>query len=224
MSAPLPVIAIVGGTGAEGSALAARWARAGHRVVIGSRSARRAGAAADALAAHGRVDGAANRDAAETADVVVVTVPFAAQRETMIDIRDAVAGKIVVDATAPLAPPRVSRVRLPPEGSAGQAAQAVLGAGVRVVSAFQNVAAGTLADPGAPVACDVLVCGDDAEARAATVRLVEAAGLRGLEAGPLANAAAAEALTSVLIWMNRRYGAEGAGIRITGLPGAAASG
>ena len=224
MTAPLPVVAVVGGSGAEGSALAARWARAGRRVVIGSRSAGRAAAAAAALAVHGRVDGAANRDAAEAADIVVLTVPFAAQRAILADVRGAVAGKIVVDATAPLVPPRVSRVRLPPEGSAAQAAQAALGAGVRVVSAFQNVAAGALADPEAEVACDVLVCGDDAEARAATVRLVEAAGLRGLEAGPLANAAAAEALTSALIWINRRYGAEGAGIRITGLPGAATPG
>ncbi len=218
MSAPLPSIAIVGGTGAEGSGLAVRWARAGYRVVIGSRSAGRATEAAIRLATHGSVAGAANADAAAAADIVVVTVPYAAQRPTLEDIRQAVAGKIVVDVTVPLVPPRVARVQLPEEGSAAMIARSVLGADVRVVSAFQNVAADHLADPAHEADCDVLVCGDDARARAEVVRLITAAGLRGLEAGPLDNAVAAEALTSVLIWMNRRYKSSGTGIRITGLP------
>ena len=218
MNGGLPVIAIVGGTGAEGSGLAVRWARAGYRVVLGSRAADRAAEAASRLAEHGAVEGRANGDAAAAADIVVVTVPYAAQRSTLADIKDAVQGKIVVDVTVPLVPPRVARVQLPAEGSAARIAQAILGEGVRVVSAFQNVAADHLADPAHRTDCDVLVCGDDKDARAAVVRLVEAAGLRGLEAGPLDNAVAAEALTSVLIWMNRRYGSPGAGIRITGLP------
>ncbi len=218
MSAALPVIAVIGGTGAEGSGLATRWARAGYRVLLGSRSAARAAEAAARLAPHGRIEGTGNRSAAAAADIIVVTVPYAAQRRTLTDIREAAAGKIVVDVTVPLVPPRVARVQLPLEGSAARIASAALGKDVRLVSAFQNVAAEALADPDLAQDCDVLVCGDDKAARAETVRLVRAAGLEGLEAGPLDNAVAAEALTSVLIWMNRRYGSAGAGIRITGLP------
>ena len=218
----LPVIAIVGGTGAEGTGLAVRWARAGYRVVIGSRSAERAMASAEALAEHGTVEGAANADAADRADIVVVTVPFAAQRQTVTDIADAARGKTVIDVTVPLVPPRVARVQLPPEGSAAAIAQQILGDETRVVSAFQNVAADHLADPGYELDCDVLVCGNSKDARAAAVTLIEAAGLRGIEAGPLDNAVAAEALTSVLIWINRRYDSPGSGIRITGLPGESA--
>ena len=218
MSAALPVIAIVGGTGAEGSGLAVRWARAGHRVILGSRSAERAVEAAASLAEHGSVEGMSNVDAAKSAEIVVVTVPYAAQRPTMEDIKLSVSGKIVIDVTVPLVPPRVARVQLPEEGSSALIAQAILGEDVRVVSAFQNVAAEHLADPNHVMDCDVLVCGNDKDARAVVVGLVEAAGLRGLEAGPLDNAVAAEALTSVLIWMNRRYKSPGAGIRITALP------
>ena len=214
----LPVIAIVGGTGAEGSGLAVRWARAGYRVIIGSRSVERAAASAATLMEHGAVEGAANADAAAEADIVVVTVPFAAQRQTVTDIRDAARGKIVIDVTVPLVPPRVARVQLPPEGSAAAIAQEILGEETRVVSAFQNVAADHLADPGYELDCDVLVCGNSKDARAEAVGLIEAAGLRGIEAGPLDNAVAAEALTSVLIWINRRYDSPGSGIRITGLP------
>ena len=215
----LPVIAIVGGTGAEGSGLAIRWARAGYRVIVGSRSAERAAARADELSGHGQVEGAGNAEAASAADIGVVTVPFAAQRQTMTDIAEAARGKIVIDVTVPLVPPRVARVQLPPEGSAAAIAQAILGPETKVVSAFQNVAADHLADPGYELDCDVLVCGDGKEARAQAVALIEAAGLRGIEAGPLDNAVAAEALTSVLIWINRRYESPGSGIRITGLPG-----
>ena len=187
----LPVIAIVGGTGAEGTGLAVRWARAGYRVIVGSRSAGRAAASAAALSEHGAVEGAANADAAAAADIVVVTVPFAAQRQTVSDIAGAARGKIVIDVTVPLVPPRVARVQLPPEGSAAAIAQALLGEETRVVSAFQNVAADHLADPGHEMDCDVLVCGNSREARAAAVTLIEAAGLRGIEAGPLDNAVAA---------------------------------
>ena len=214
----LPVIAIVGGTGAEGSGLAVRWARAGYRVIVGSRSAERAAASAATLIEHGAVEGKSNADAAREADIVVVTVPFAAQRQTVTDIRDAARGKIVIDVTVPLVPPRVARVQLPPEGSAAAIAQRILGDETRVVSAFQNVAADHLADPAYELDCDVLVCGNSKDARAEAVGLIEAAGLRGIEAGPLDNAVAAEALTSVLIWINRRYDSAGAGIRITGLP------
>ena len=123
----------------------------------------------------------------------------------------------MIDVTVPLAPPRVSRVQLPAEGSAAQLAQSTLGDGVKVVSAFQSVSAHHLKDPDYKIDCDVLVCGDEKEAREATITLADAAGMTGIHAGPLANAAASEALTSVLIWINRRYKVPSAGIRITGL-------
>ncbi|MBV9510977.1 MAG: NADPH-dependent F420 reductase, partial [Caulobacteraceae bacterium] len=217
------VIAVLGGAGALGSGLARRWAKAGFSVVLGSRDPSRAQGGADEInAAVGaaRVSAATYEDAAAKADIAVLTVPFASQADTLALVKAALAGKVLIDCTAPLKPPKVGAVQLPPEGSAGQIAQALLGPEVKVVSAFQDVGAALLHHD-APIECDVLVCSDDVEARKLGVELVEAAGLRGIEAGPLANAAAAEALTSILITINRRYKADHAGIRITGLPGAA---
>lgn len=219
-----PVIAIVGGTGKLGAGLARRLARAGYALVIGSREADRAAQAARALARDtgGRVTGLANRAAAAAAEIVIVTVPFASQRAILEDIGPAVQGKIVVDATVPLVPPKVARVQLPPEGSAAEIARATLGEGVRLVAAFHNVAAHKLIQEVA-IDCDVLVFGDQVAAREAVVELAAAMELRGVHAGPLANAVAAEALTSVLVGINKRYQADGAGIRITGIdPGPAA--
>ncbi len=219
MSATLPTLAIVGGTGALGGGLAKRWAARGYPIVIGSRSAERAEAAAQALMESGAavpVRGLDNAASASAGDIVVITVPYASHGAILAEIKDAVAGKIVVDATVPLVPPKVARVQLPPEGSAAQAAQELLGEEVQLVAAFHNVAAHKLAQD-VEIDCDVLVCGDQVAAREAVVTLVEALGLRGLHGGPLANAAAAEALTSVLIGINKRYKVDGAGIRITGL-------
>ena len=216
MTSQLPTIAVLGGTGAEGSGLAFRWARAGYKVIIGSRDAARAEEAAAAVGEAG-VSGADNETAARACDIAVLTVPFAAQRDTLAQVRAELQGKILIDVTVPLAPPRVSRVQLPAEGSAAQLAQSTLGDGVKVVSAFQSVSAHHLKDPDYKIDCDVLVCGDEKEAREATITLADAAGMTGIHAGPLANAAASEALTSVLIWINRRYKVPSAGIRITGL-------
>lgn len=207
------VISIVGGTGKLGSAIAGRLARAGHKVVIGSRSADSAKAAASLLGAG--VEGRDNVVAARVGDIIIVTVPYAAQEATLRQIAAEVQGKLVVDTTVPLTPPKVMRVTLPEEGSAAMRAQMFLGAEANVVAAFHNVAAHKLAEDGA-VDCDVLVFGDDKNARSKIVALVDSMGLRGLHGGVLANAAAAEALTSVLIFMNRHYAADGAGIRITG--------
>ncbi|NMG00972.1 NADPH-dependent F420 reductase [Aromatoleum toluolicum] len=211
------IIGVIGGTGHLGAALARRWAKHGHKVVIGSRDADKARAAADALGAElGReIASGTNLDAARQADIVVVTVPFSSQATVLEEIRPAVAGKIVVDTTVPLVPPKVMRVQLPPEGCAALRAQALLGEDVRLVSAFHNVAAHKLATD-AEVECDVLVFGDDKPARAVVAALADDAGLRGLHAGALANSAAAEALTSILIFMNRNYAVDGAGVRITG--------
>ena len=216
-----PAIAILGGTGQEGRGLALRWARAGHAILIGSRDPGRAQAtAADLRQAipGSTASGMDNRAAAERGGIVVLAVPYAAHRATLEGVRDALRGKVLVDVTVPLVPPQVARVQLPPEGSAAVAAQKLLGPEVKVVSAFQNVSSHLLEDPAAAVDCDVLVCGDDKEARAVVVDLARAAGMRGIHGGALANSAAAEALTSVLIFINRRYGLKTSGIRFTGLP------
>lgn len=209
----LPTIAVVGGTGNLGAAIAWRLARAGYPVVIGSRSKESAEKAAEQLGQGLR--GATNAEAAAQGEIVIVTVPFAAQEPTLADIAPHLAGKLVVDTTVPLVPPRVMRVQLPSEGSAALKAQAALGEGVTLVSAFHNVAAHKLAQD-IDIGCDVLVFGDDKEARGRVVALADAMGLRGLHGGALANSAAAEALTSVLIFLNKTYKVDGAGIRITG--------
>jgi NADPH-dependent F420 reductase len=212
-----PTIAVLGGTGHLGGALAQRWAQAGLPVILGSRDAARAADAAAGLAAAtgAIVRGLANREAAAAAEIVVITVPFATQQAVLEDIRSVAVGKLVVDTTVPLVPPKVMRVQLPPEGSAAVRAQRILGADTTVVSAFHNVAAHKLATADA-VDCDVLVFGDQKEARERVVALATAAGLRGLHGGSLANSAAAEALTSILIFINKAYAVDGAGLRITG--------
>jgi 8-hydroxy-5-deazaflavin:NADPH oxidoreductase len=214
-------IAILGGTGAQGTGLALRLAKAGHAVTIGSRDADKArAAAADAGARTGvTIDGADNRDAAGAAEIIILTVPFAVERATVEQVRDQLPGKILVDATVPLVPPKVSIVQLPNGESAVAAIQELLGKDVRVVSAFQNVSAQHLSDLEHAVDCDVLVCGNDQASCDIVIGLCADIGLRGLYAGTIRNSAAAEALTSVLINVNRRYKVPGgAGIRITGVP------
>lgn len=217
----LPVLGVLGGTGHEGSGLALRWANAGYSVTIGSRNADRAVEVARELNELRRtgveIRGADNQAAAERASVVVLTVPFSAQRATAEDVKDKLKGKILVDVTAPLVPPAVGRVQLPEGGSAAVLLQKALGDDVKVVSAFQNVSASHLRELDHAIDCDVLVCGDSEEAREVVCNMARAAGLRGLHAGVLANSAAAEALTSVLIAINRRYKSKEAGIRISGL-------
>ena len=218
-----PSIGIVGGTGDLGRGLALRLATAGHAIWVGSRKAEQAHEVADALkaellsrgVAEPEIAGMDNVAAAERGNIVFVTVPFGAHTPTLESIRDAVEGKILVDVTVPLVPPRVARVQLPPEGSAGVIAQTLLGEEVQVVSAFQNVAAAHLqADMEIP--CDVLVTGNEKTARQAVIDLIEAIGMRGFHAGLIHNAAAAEALTSVLININRQYKTH-AGLRLTGI-------
>ena len=210
-------IALIGGTGALGAAIARRLAKAGESVIVGSRDSAKAAAAAAALQGEtGRpVQGLGNAEAAAAASIIIVTVPFASQEATLADIAAGCRGKIVVDTTVPLMPPKVMRVQLPSEGSAAVRAQKLLGEGVTVVSAFHNVAAHKLATD-APVECDVLVFGDERAAREQVLRLVTQCGLRGLHGGALVNSAAAEALTSVLIFLNKTYAVDGAGVRITG--------
>ncbi|PNU05786.1 NADPH-dependent F420 reductase [Novosphingobium guangzhouense] len=206
-------IAVIGGTGALGKGIARRLVAAGHQVTIGSRSAEKAQATADELGAAGY---AANADAAQGKDIVIVTVPHASQGDTLAQIRDRVGDAVVVDTTVPLVPPKVMRVQLPAEGSAAAQARAHLEPDARLVTAFHNVSAHHL-DSDHAIDCDVLVFSDDVAARQTVVDLCPGMGLRGLSGGALANSAAAEALTSILIYMNKTYKADGAGIRFTNL-------
>jgi 8-hydroxy-5-deazaflavin:NADPH oxidoreductase len=206
-------IAVIGGTGKLGSAIARRLAKAGRKVIIGSRSAQSARQSAAELGFG--LSGLCNADAAEASSLVIVTVPFAAQEHTLREISPYVAGKIVVDTTVPLVPPKVMRVQLPAEGSAAQRAQRLLGPEAKVVSAFHNVAAHKLATD-EDIECDVLVFGDEKETRMEVVEVVNLIGLRGIQGGALANSAAAEGLTSVLIFINKTYQVDGAGVAVTG--------
>jgi len=221
MSRRLRTICVVGGTGAEGSGLATRWARFGHRVIIGSRDrARAAQTAAELNQTLGlnSITGEESAAGVEKAEIAVLSVPYSAQLATIQGLHSQLQGKILIDVTVPLVPPKVSQVQLPPTDSCVVAVQQCLGKGVRVVSAFQNVSAHKLKDPEHHVDCDVLVTGDDKEARQIGIELADAAGLRGIDAGPLINSVIAESVTSALIWINRTYKIPDAGIRITGLP------
>ena len=211
-------IAILGGTGDLGTGLAIRWSRAGHRIVIGSRRLEKAQDAVDNLAKISPDTPAVpmeNADAAQAGDIVVLTVPAEHQISTLDTVKDRLAGKILIDVTAPLVPPRVGTVQLPAEGSAGKRAQEFLGEDVMVVSAFQNIAAHLLQQD-VQIECDVLVAGNKRAARDKVIELIEEAGLTGWHAGPIDNAAAAEALTSILIQINRRHDISHSGIKIVG--------
>lgn len=219
----LPSISIIGGTGGLGTGLAKRWAQAGYSLFIGSRNLDRADKAVEELKAkipaserkNVSLKALENLEAARAGDIVVLTVPYAHHTRTLTNIKNVVQGKVLIDVTVPLKPPKVARVQLPKEGSAGQIAQTILGESVRVVSAFQNAAAIHLQESSA-LDCDILVCGNNKDARQQVITLVEAAGLRGFHAGSINNSAAVEALTSLLIFINKQYGCH-SGIRLTGL-------
>jgi NADPH-dependent F420 reductase len=214
-------IAILGGTGKEGKGLAYRWARAGYQVMIGSRTVEKAQAAAaeinELLSGKNQVSGLANIEAAQQADLAVLTVPFVVHQEMLNLIKPYVQGKILIDVTVPLVPPRVTKVQMPPAGSAAMEAQQILGEDVLVVSAFQDISYEHLLND-EEVECDVLVCSNSKAARSAVLDLVKAAGLVGWDAGPLDNSVIPEGLTSILIGINKQFGVQSAGIRITGVP------
>ena len=219
-SSLLLTIAILGGTGKEGKGLAYRWAKAGYKVLIGSRTPPKALDAAEDLRKlvdeNTSITGLSNPEAAAQADIVVLTVPYAAHRATLESVKDAVQGKLLIDVTVPLVPPKVSKVQMPEAGSATQEAREILGEGVEVCAAFQNISHEHLLGD-SEVTCDVLVTGTSKEARIETIKLVEAAGLTGWDAGPIENSVVVEGLTSVLIGINKKYGSTHAGIKITGI-------
>jgi len=214
-------IGIIGGTGREGKGLAYRWAKAGHQVIIGSRSEEKALAAAADLAAmlpqDAKILGMTNAEAVARCDIAVLTVPFSAHAETLTALKDLLKGKILIDVTVPLNPAKVTRVSMPPEGSAAQQAQKILGEEVQVVAAFQNIAYEHLLNE-EKVECDVLVCGTGKEARRTVIGLVQDVGLTGWDAGVIENAVVLEGLTSILIGLNIQHKVSSAGIKITGIP------
>jgi len=216
----LQTIALLGGTGKEGKGLAYRWAKFGYKVLIGSRTPPKAIEAANdlnrLLEGQTHIDGLANAEAAQQADIVVLTVPFSAHEATLESLKDVIQGKLFIDVTVPLVPPKVTKVQMPEAGSAAQQARQILGDGVEVCSAFQNISHQHLMGD-SDVECDVLVTGTSKDARAETIKLVEAAGLTGWDAGPLENSMVVEGLTSVLIGINKKYGSTHAGIKITGV-------
>jgi NADPH-dependent F420 reductase len=215
-------IGIVGGTGKLGSGLAVRLARAGHTVLVGSRDAAKARAHVAELAAAGStgIEAGDNAWAAREADVVVLTVPYEAHAATLESIKEATAGKVLVDTTVPLKPPKVSRVQLPAGQAAALETQAIVGPGTPVAAALHHVSAAHLGDADHPIDCDVLVVADDARAKSTAIEMIASIGLRALDAGPLVNAIALESLTPVLIHLNRTYKSPGAGVILSNLPAA----
>jgi len=212
-------IAILGGTGREGRGLALRWAKAGHSVVVGSRDAERAGAAARELSGlgFGTIEGGDYAHSLDGAEVVVIAVPYTAHGELLTALKATLASRIVVDITVPLAPPRLRVVSLPPGQAAALEAQAILGAECKLVATLHHVSSVHLGDPAHAVECDVLTCSDHDDARALVIGLIGDLGLRGLDAGPLRNAIALESLTPVLLHLNKRYKVDGTGVRFTGI-------
>ncbi len=216
----LLTIAVLGGTGKEGKGLAYRWAQAGYRVLIGSRVSERAVTAAseimELLEGSSSLVGMTNLEAAQQADIVVLTVPYSAHRDTLEGVKDALKGKLLIDVTVPLVPPKVTKVQMPAAGSAAQEAKEIVGEDVEVAAAFQNISHELLLGE-SEVDCEVLVTGTSREARTEALKLVEAAGLTGWDAGPIENSVVVEGLTNVLININKKYGSTHAGIKITGV-------
>ena len=220
VTSEIKTISILGGTGKEGKGLAYRWAKAGYRIVIGSRQAEKAKVAADSIRElfdqSMSVEGKTNPEAAQEGDIIVMTVPFSAHTAMLEGIKPYVQGKIFVDVSVPLVPPKVTKVQMPQAGSAAQEAQKILGEDVFVVAAFQNISYENLLKD-EDVDCDILVCGTGKANRQVVLSLVKDAGLIGWDAGVIENSVVVEGLTSILIGLNKQYGVEASGIRITGI-------
>ncbi len=208
-------VALIGGTGQLGVGLARRLARAGVEVLIGSRTATKAQDAAR-LVERGQARGLTNPEAARLAEVLIVTVPYAAHQAALLAIERDTAGKVVVDTTVPVMQTKPVRVERPPAGSAAEEAQRTLPE-AHVVAAFHTVSAGMLADLARPLHGDVLLCGDDAAAKATLGGLVQAIGMRPIDAGPLAQAQALEQLAGLVFALNRQYKRHDLGITVAGL-------
>lgn len=221
MSTPNLSLAVIGGTGSEGSAIAARFAKAGVRVLIGSRDAMKAQNTANIINTKfgiNIVEGYSNRDAAAKADVVLLSIPYDGMKPILEDLKTAVQGKIVINIASSLDPERKSRAKLNPKGSITAEVQEFFGEGAKVVAAFQNISPEQLEKFDSKIETDVLVCGGDKEAREAVVAMIRKTGIEAFDAGVLANAVVVETMTAVLIYTNIKYKMKGAGIRLVGVP------
>ncbi len=221
MSTPNLSLAVIGGTGSEGSAIAARFAKAGVRVLIGSRDAMKAQNTANIINTKfgsKNVEGYSNRDAATKADVVLLSIPYDGMKPILEDLKTAVQGKIVINIASSLDPERKSRAKLNPKGSITAEVQEFFGEGTKVVAAFQNISPEQLEKFDSKIETDVLVCGGDKEAREAVVAMIRKTGIEAFDAGVLANAVVVETMTAVLIYINIKYKMKGAGISLVGVP------
>jgi NADPH-dependent F420 reductase len=219
-SSLLLTIAVIGGSGKEGKGLAYRWAKAGYRVLIGSRSPEKAIATSSEiiqlLEGGSSTVGMTNLEAVMQANVVVLTVPYNAHQATLELIKGEMAGKILIDVTVPINRSAITKVKMPPAGSAAQEAKQILGESSEVAAAFHSISHEYLLQD-KEIESEVLVTGTSKETRDEAIKLVFAAGLKGWDAGPLENSVVIEGLTSVLININKRYGSTNAGIKITGV-------
>ncbi len=213
-------IAIIGGTGPEGSGLGFRWAAAGHEVMIGSRKAEKGERVSAELLARNptlSISGTDNLTAVEQCDVAVLAVPYTAQERTLAGLKDALAGKLLITVVAPTGEKKARVYRLESGMSAAEEAQLQLGEETSVVAAFQNIGAHNLLDIDYQLDCDVLICGQKAVDKDIAMQLCTDAGLRGVNAGGLQNASVVEGMTSLLIFINIKNKIKDAGIRITGI-------
>lgn len=215
------IVAIIGGTGKEGKGLAYRLAKAGYEIIIGSRDSMRATETANELKnilnKGTNISGSSNEDAAIKCHIAILTIPYSAHLTTIESLKTFLVDKLVVDVTVPLAPPKVTKVQMPPAGSATQEALQILGENAMLAAAFQNISYENLMNYSDENNCDVLVTGTNKESRRITLELVKDAGFIGWDAGPIENSVVLEGLTSILIGINRQYKSINAGIRITGV-------
>lgn len=213
-----PIIGIVGGTGKEGKGLSYRFARAGYKILIGSRAEEKALAAVNEITAMGvtGISGSTNSKVAKDSEIVIITIPFEAHTQILTELKPYLQGKLVIDVTVPLVPPKVTKVQMPPAGSIAQEAASILGENVQVVTAFQNISYERLLHQ-KDIDCDILVCGTSKESRTRVVDLIRSADLTGWDAGPVENSMVVEGLTSILIGINKQFGSQTAGIKITGV-------
>jgi hypothetical protein len=212
-------IAILGGTGKEGAGLGARWALAGHSIVIGSRDEERAKAkAAEMREKTQRIEiiGHSNLDAARLGEVIVLALPAIGLDATLRPLAEACTGKVVISTVVPLTFGGPRLFTPPPAGSAAEEVQSLL-PGANVIAAFHHIAAHELAETAHAIECDLLTCGGDADAKAIVAELGSSMGLRTIDVGPLSNAGPVEGMTAILASINRRYKLKNSGIKITGL-------
>jgi 8-hydroxy-5-deazaflavin:NADPH oxidoreductase len=211
-------VTIVGGTGNLGGALALRLGAPGVKIIIGSRDAEKAKTAVEALKPKlraGEIVGATNREAVKDADFVVIAVPYEGHAQMVSDLKGQLAGKVVIDTVVPL---KKVRPFVPPAGSALQEAQQILGDEAPVIGALHNISAVDLGDIDSPLG-DVLVCGDNAEAKQKVIEIVQRIGATAYDGGPASHAYVIEGLTGVIIYLNRKYKSKHGSIKIAGIGG-----